>query len=104
MADSVPMIPLRLSLLVCLLLGSGSRTAEPSGPLATGQVAGVIRFTGPVPPVKKIVTPDNSTILHQDLVVDPRSKGLRDVLTVLETAPAQPKLKNAKAVLVDQRD
>src|SRR5262249_2242165 len=33
-----------------------------------------------------------------------KTKGLRDVLAVLENAPAQPKLKKAKPVLVDQRE
>jgi plastocyanin len=69
---------------------------------ATGSIVGQIRFTGSVPDAKKIMTSDGSTILHNDLVVDPTSKGLRYVVAVLEDAPAQPKPKEAKPVVVDQ--
>jgi plastocyanin len=87
-----------LSLPACLLLGLPARPAE-----KPGSIAGVICYTGRVPPPEKIVITDGSTIEHQDLVVDPRTKGLRDVVAVLEDAPVQPKVKDATPVLVDQR-
>src|SRR5262249_49637494 len=59
-------------------------------------------FTGEVPPAKKIMTSEGLTLLHHDLVVDGKTKGLRYVVAILENA--QPKLKKAKSVLVDQRD
>jgi plastocyanin len=69
-----------------------------------GEIVGVVRFTGTVPPAKRIVTADGATIEHRDLVVDAKTKGLRDVIVVLADAPAQPKLKDAKPVVIDQRD
>lgn len=69
-----------------------------------GTIEGQIRFTGKVPPPKRILTTDGGTLLHSDLVVDPKTKGLRHVVVVLENAPAQPKAKKGDTVLVDQRD
>jgi plastocyanin len=40
--------------------------------------------------------------MHRDLVVDAKTKGLRDVMVLLEDAPAQPRVKGAKPVLMDQ--
>jgi plastocyanin len=57
-----------------------------------------------VPPPRKITTTDGSTIEQSELVVDPRTKGLRDVVAVLENAPAQPRVAKAPAVVVDQRE
>jgi plastocyanin len=88
-----------LSLPACLLLGTPARPAE-----QPGSIAGVIRYTGPVPPPEKIVTTDGSTLQHRDLVVDPQTQGLRYVVAVLDNAPAQPKVQGARPVLVDQRD
>jgi plastocyanin len=56
-----------------------------------------------VPPPKKILTSDGSTIQHNDLVVDPKSKGLRLVVAILENAPTRAKIQKAKPVLMDQR-
>jgi plastocyanin len=69
-----------------------------------GTIRGVVRFTGQLPPAQQIRTTDGSLIEHHDLVVDKKSKGLRYVLAVLEEAPAQAKVQNAKRVIVDQRD
>jgi plastocyanin len=69
-----------------------------------GTIEGQVRFTGEVPPPKRILTTDGGTLLHSDLVVDPKTKGLRNVVVILENAPAQPKVKKVDAVLVDQRD
>jgi plastocyanin len=88
-----------LSLPACLLLGTPALPAE-----KPGGIAGVVRYTGTVPPPEEILTTDGSTIRHSDLVVEPKTKGLRYVVAVLENAPAQPKVTKAKPVLVDQRD
>jgi plastocyanin len=88
-----------LSLLAFLLFGAPARSDE-----KPGSIAGVVRYTGTVPPAEKIMTTDGRTILHNDLVVDSQTKGLRYVVAVLENAPAQPKLTKAKPILVDQRD
>jgi plastocyanin len=85
---------------VCLSFAAGQ---EP-GPKPTGRVTGTIRYTGTVPPPNKIVTGDGAVILHHDLVVDPKTRGLRDVVAILEDAPAQPKLAGAKPVVIDQRE
>jgi len=83
-----------------LALSGGSRSDE----APTGAITGVVRFTGPVPRPRAIPTTDGGVIQHSDLVVDTKTKGLRHVVAVLQDAPAQPKLKNAKPVIVDQRD
>jgi plastocyanin len=73
-------------------------------PLATGTITGTVRFTGKVPPAKKVTTTDGAVIEHNDLVVEPKSKGLRYVFVLVEGAPVQPKVKKAEPVVVDQRD
>jgi plastocyanin len=83
---------------------AGAGTPAPTPPADTGTIMGTVRFTGTVPPPKKVMVSDGSTIEHRDLVVDPQTKGLRDVMALLEDAPAQPRVKDAKPVLVDQRD
>ncbi len=84
----------------CLSFAAGQ---EP-GPEPTGRITGTIRYTGTVPPPKKIITGDGAVILHHDLIVDAKSRGLRDVVAVLEDAPARPKLTGAKPVVIDQRE
>jgi plastocyanin len=69
---------------------------------ATGSISGVVRYTGTVPKPQIITTTEGTQIEHNDLVVDPKSKGLRSVVLVLEDAPAQPKVKDAKPVVMDQ--
>lgn len=88
---------------VSLLHFAAMAPAEPPAK-ATGAIAGTVRFTGEVPPPKKITTVDGGSILHSDLLVDPKTKGLRYVVALLEDAKRQPKLKEAKPVTVDQRD
>src|SRR5262249_17307663 len=85
------------------LIASCHVYALPTGDADTGTISGNVRYTGELPPVKKILTTDGATILHHDLVVDAKTKGLCFVLATLD-ATAQPKLKKAKPVLVDQRD
>ena len=50
-------------------------------------IRGVVRFLGDVPADRKIMTTDGGTIVHNDLVVDAKTKGLRDVAVYLEKAP-----------------
>jgi plastocyanin len=88
-----------LALPAYLLLGTPALAAD-----KPGGIAGVVRYTGAVPEPEKIVTTDGSTIQHSDLVVEPKTKGLRYVVAVLENAPAQRKVTQAKPVLVDQRE
>jgi plastocyanin len=71
---------------------------------ATGTLAGIIRYTGEVPPAKEITATDGRTLYHHDLVVHPKTKGLRYVVAVLEDAPAQPKVQKSEPVVMDQRD
>jgi plastocyanin len=71
----------------------------------TGTIQGVIRFTGTIPPAKQLPTGDGGTIEHNDLVVDPKTKGLRWVVVALEDAPEQPRLKDCESpVVIDQKD
>src|SRR5262249_23244233 len=85
------------------LTASGVLYAMPPGGGDTGNISGTVHYTGELPPAKKILTTDGATILHYDLVVDTKTKGLRFVVATLDAA-AQPKLNTAKPVLVDQRD
>lgn len=91
--------PAWLALPTCVLFGA----AQPP-PQDSGSIAGVVRYIDTVPPAQKIMTTDGGAIFHNDLVVDPKTKGLRHVFLCLENAPARPKLQKAEAVLVDQRD
>jgi len=90
------------ALLFLLALVGAAESGNPPNP--PGTITGVVLYTGVVPPPKKFITTDGGTIVHSDLVVDPKTKGLRDVVAILENVPAQPKVQKAKAVLVDQRD
>lgn len=92
--------PSALLAAACLSLAA----AQPASPEPTGRIIGTIRYTGDVPPPKRIITGDGAVILHHDLVVDPKSRGLRDVVAVLEDAPAQPKLTGPKPFVIDQRE
>jgi plastocyanin len=69
-----------------------------------GAVEGLIRFTGKVPPPKKITLTDGGVLEQSDLVVDARTKGLRDVVALLENAPVQPRRMKTPPAVVDQRD
>jgi plastocyanin len=70
---------------------------------ATGRIEGTVKFTGEVPPPQKILTSDGATLLHRDLVVDPKNKGLRFVAVVIENAP-KGSSPAAEPVMIDQRD
>ena len=91
-------------LVLCVLpAGIGGQDAAPTASLA-GSLAGLVRFTGDVPPPQKIITSDGAVLMHSDLVVDSKSKGLRHVAVYLQDVPAQALAKNAKPVVMDQRD
>src|SRR4029077_7915054 len=70
----------------------------------SGTIAGTIRYVGVVPPRERVTLTDGQVIPHNDVVVQAKTKGLRDVAVVLEwkdKVPADPK---ARPVLIDQRD
>ena len=99
------LFPLVISCLALpFVLLATAATDDPPKASKPGTITGIVRYTGAVPPPQRITTSDGSTVWHSDLVVDPKSKGLRHVVAVLEDAPAQPKLQKAKPVIVDQRD
>jgi plastocyanin len=75
-----------------------------AGQEKTGTVRGVVRFTGEVPPARQLPTGDGGTVEHHDLVVDPKTKGLRWTIAALEDAPPQPRLKGGEPVVIDQKD
>ncbi len=71
----------------------------------SGTIKGVVRFTGTIPPAKQLPTGDGGTIDHHDLVVDPKTKGLRWVVAAVEDAPEQPRLKDGDSpIVIDQKD
>jgi plastocyanin len=70
---------------------------------ATGRIEGTVKFTGEVPPPQKILTSDGATLLHRDLIVDAKTKGLRFVAIVVENAPKGPS-PATEPVVIDQRD
>jgi plastocyanin len=94
----------KCAICLSLLLGSCTIPAASQDQTDFGTIEGQVLFTGEVPPPKKILTTDGGTLLHNDLVVDPKTKGLRHVVVILENVPAQAKVKKKDAVLVDQRD
>lgn len=83
---------------ILLLLFSGAVCAH------TGTITGTIRYVGVVPPSERVTLTDGQVILHNDVVVHPKSKGLRDVAVVLDWKEMVPAPAKAKPVLVDQRD
>ncbi len=71
---------------------------------ATGTIHGIVRFLGEVPPSKRIMTSDGGTIVHNDIVVQAKTKGLRDVIVVLDWKTKVPADAKAKPLSIDQRD
>jgi plastocyanin len=68
-----------------------------------GVVSGVVRFTGTVPPAQKVPTTDGVIILHRDLLVDEKSRGLSQVAVHVE-GMTEARSGEKKPVIVDQRD
>ncbi|MCE9532261.1 MAG: hypothetical protein K8T89_14245 [Planctomycetes bacterium] len=70
-----------------------------------GTIRGTVKFVGIVPPDRKIATSDGGSVIHNDLIVHPKSKGLLWTFVVVEDAPTQPKLKDAEPPeIIDQKD
>jgi plastocyanin len=103
---------LKTTLFVALFLvlawrcpGAARAAADPPAPKpGTGTIAGEVLFVGQVPPAEKVFTTDGVTFLHNDLVVDKKTKGLRYVAAILVDAKPQPKLADGKPVEMDQKD
>jgi plastocyanin len=91
---------MKMNLIACVALLS--LTAAQSS--ATGTITGTIRYTGVVPPSERVTLTDGQVVLHNDVVVDARTKGLRDVAVVLDWKEKVPADAKAKPVIVDQRD
>ena len=71
-----------LRMILALLLMSHT-CASAQEPL-TGTIAGTIRYVGVVPPSQRITLTDGQVTLHNDIVVDAKTKGLRDVALTLD--------------------
>lgn len=84
--------------------GERPTAALPSPQADLGAIEGHVLFTGKVPPGKKITTTDGSVIEHNDLMVDSKTKGLRDVVAVVENTPSLSRREKPPVVVVDQRD
>lgn len=76
----------------------------PAAQMPTGALTGTIRYVGEVPPSKRIMGADGTTIVHNDIVVSAKTKGLRDVIVLLDWKEQVPADAKAKPVLIDQRD
>lgn len=88
-----------IAVLLVILLAATAVTAADK----TGSVRGTVRFTAEAPKARQVPTGDGGYIDHTDLVVDPKTKGLRWVIVALEDAPARPKLKATDApAVIDQ--
>jgi hypothetical protein len=74
--------------------------AEPVS--ATGQITGIVRFTGTVPPPRRVETNDGTTIEIADLRVDPQTKGLAEVLVFVENPPLTKSPPPRQAAVIDQ--
>lgn len=91
-----------VALAAAVLAGAGFAFGDE--PSKTGTIVGTIRYLGGIPPATKILTTEGNTILHNDFVVDAKTKGLRFVVAALEGAAEQPKADKASPALIDQRD
>jgi plastocyanin len=89
----------RSLLLLSTVAASGAFAQGP----ATGAIAGTIRYVGVVPPSQRVALTDGQILLHNDIVVHPKTKGLRDLAIVLQWKEKAPLDAKAKPVVVDQR-
>jgi plastocyanin len=69
---------------------------------ATGQITGIVRFTGTIPPPRRVETNDGTTIEIADLRVDPQTKGLAEVLVFVENPPLTKSPPPRQAAVIDQ--
>jgi plastocyanin len=93
---------MRIACPLIVLAAAGLGLAQ--GDAQRGAIAGLVRFNGTVPPTQKIITSDGAVLMHNDLVVDPKSKGLRWVAAYLQDAKPQTPVKKPKMVAIDQKD
>ncbi len=87
----------------CLTLLFGLTALAGGDEPTTGTIAGTVSFLGEVPAARKVLLSDGGTLLHNDLVVDGPTKGLRYALVHLDKAPPA-KGKPAGTAVIDQRD
>ncbi len=87
-------------LVVSLLVTSKLAAQTPP----TGTIIGTIRYVGVVPPSQRISLTDGQSLLHNDVVVQPKTKGLRDVVVMLDWKEKAPADAKALPVVIDQRD
>lgn len=93
-----------MRVVVLLLVAAVAVVSLPAAaPPPRGAIVGVVRYSGKVPPARKLATIDG-TLIHRDLIVQPRSLGVRDVVANLVDAPAQPRRVGGEPVYMDQRD
>ncbi len=88
---------------ILLVLGSAAGMSWAQPP-ATGTITGTIRYVGVVAPGERVTLTDGQVIVHNDIVVHAKSKGLRDVAVVLDWQEKAPADAKARPVLIDQRD
>jgi len=86
-----------LTLVICTH-GVAAQAPEP------GTIRGTIRYLGAVPAAQRVTLTDGQVILHNDIVVHPKAKGLRDVIVILDWKAKIAADAKAKPVLIDQRD
>jgi plastocyanin len=95
---------MKRNLFSLLVLAGIGAAGFPDAPPPSGTIEGTIRFTGKVPEGKLITTADGATFKHFDLVVEAKSKGVKDVVVWLDDVPAQPKVEKAAPAVIDQVD
>ncbi|GBD36485.1 hypothetical protein HRbin36_01610 [bacterium HR36] len=67
-----------------------------------GQIAGLVRFTGQVPPPRRVETNEGSILEIVDLEVHPQNRGVHEVFVYLENPPALQADLPKEAVVIDQ--
>lgn len=72
-------------------------------PQRTGHITGVVRFTGKVPPPRRVETNEGGVLEISDLEVHPQTQGVRDVLVVVENPPEPQNETPHQPVVVDQK-
>ena len=96
---------MRRGIVVCFFLVVASLGhGQNNEPAKTGTILGTIHYLGDVPEAEKILTTDGNTILHRDIAVDGKTKGLRYVAVILDNPPAAKGGNREGPVIVDQRD
>ncbi|MER3439834.1 MAG: hypothetical protein C4296_00470 [Gemmataceae bacterium] len=86
------------------LILSTLAAAEPSWEPAPGHITGQVRYTGPLPPPRDIVTNDGSVLRESLLDVDAKTKGLRHVGVWLKGELPKSSVGTLAPVVIDQKD